>query len=49
MILALVLLLSAAALASVTLEADKTTLEAGQTVYVTVKLDAPIDGVRGMS
>ena len=48
-ILALVLLLSATALASVTPEADKTALRAGETVNVTVKLDAPIEGVYGLS
>ena len=44
-ILALVLLLSATALASVAPEADKTVLKAGDTVNVAVKLDAPIEGV----
>lgn len=48
-ILALVLLLSATALASVMPEADKTALRAGETVNVAVKLDAPIEGVYGLS
>ena len=48
-ILALVLLLSATALASVMPEADKTVLSAGETVNVAVKLDAPIEGVYGLS
>lgn len=48
-ILALVLLLSATALASVAPEADKTVLKAGDTVNVAVKLDAPIEGVYGLS
>ena len=49
LILALALLLSATAMASVLPEADKTLLQAGETVQVTVKLDAPIEGVYGMS
>lgn len=40
-ILALAMLFSTTALASVLPEADKTLLQAGETINVTVKLDAP--------
>lgn len=48
-ILALAMLFSTTALASVLPEADKTLLQAGETINVTVKLDAPIEGVYGMT
>ena len=48
-ILALALLLSATALASVVPEADKTTLKAGETVNIMLKLDTAIEGIYGLS
>lgn len=47
LILALMLLLSVTALASVTPSVDKTTVSAGDTVKVAVNLDAPIENVYG--
>lgn len=48
-ILALMLMLSASALASVTPSADKTAVKAGETVMVTVNVDAAIENVYGLS
>lgn len=49
LILALMLLLSATALASVTPSIDKTEMKAGDTVNVTISLSEAIEGVYGLS